>query len=67
MAQYFKRTTTTTRHEYVMPDPVNHAEFNKAMSLAEQELLATGRSIFDDTFHVTHNDDEVIIYWEAQA
>ena len=65
MAQYEARTRTTTVHEYVMPNPVNLAEFSKAMSYAYQEYTAaTGKNVSDDSTWVTHKDDEIIIYWE---
>jgi hypothetical protein len=65
MAVYYPRTKTTTTHEYVMPNPVNQAEFYKAMSYAHQEYLsAHHRDPSDDSIYVTHNDDEIVIYWE---
>jgi hypothetical protein len=65
MAQYGKRTKTTVRHEYVMPRPVNLGEVSKAMSAAYQDYTAaTGKNVTDDSIWLTHNDDELIIYWE---
>jgi len=64
MAQYYPRTKTTTVHEYVMPNPVNLAEFSKAMSYAYQEYQGGGRTLADDSIWVTHKDNEIIIYWE---
>jgi hypothetical protein len=65
MALWSKRTKETTRHEYVVPNPVNATEFTKALSAAYQDYTAaTGRNIADDTVWVTHADEEIIIYWE---
>lgn len=65
MAIYNERTRNTTVHEYVMPNPVNLAEFAKAMSAAYQEYTRiTGKNVADDSVWVTHADEEIIIYWE---
>lgn len=65
MAVFEKRARTVTTHEYVMPNPVNWVEYEKALSYALQEYRhAKGESISDDAIWVTHQDDEIIIYWE---
>lgn len=65
MALYTTREKETTRHEYVVPNPVNATEFSKALTAAYQDYQnATGRTIADDSLWVTHADDEIIIYWE---
>lgn len=65
MAQYEERTKTITRHEYVLPNPANHAEVGKALSGAYQDYKdAMGHGISDDSVWVTHADEEIIIYWE---
>jgi hypothetical protein len=65
MALYSERTSSTTRHEYVVPDPVNATEFTKALSAAYQAYQsATGRNVADDSVWVTRADEEIIIYWE---
>jgi hypothetical protein len=66
MAQYEQRSRTTERHEYVLPNPANHAEIGKALSGAYQDYKdATGRpGVPDDAVWITHADDEIIIYWE---
>jgi hypothetical protein len=65
VAQYECRTKTTTRHEYVLPNPCNWVEFSKAMSYAHQEYTsANGNPAADDSIWVTHADEEIIIYWE---
>lgn len=65
MALYTQRERATTRHEYVVPNPVNAAEFTKALSAAYQDYQsATGRNVSDDSIWVTHADEEIIIYWE---
>ena len=67
MAQFETRTKATTRHEYVLPNPVNQAEFNKALSVAYSDYSKSGKYIADDSVWVTHADEEIIIYWEEQA
>jgi len=65
VAQFEKRIKTTTVHQYVLPNPANHVEVNKALLHAYQEYTdATGKSVFDDSVWITHADDEIIIYWE---
>ena len=65
MAQFEKRIKSTTRHEYVLPNPANHAEIGKALGYAYQEYKdGTGKDIYDDSVWITHSDDEIIIYWE---
>jgi hypothetical protein len=67
MAQYEQRARETIRHEYVLPNPANHAEIGKALSAAYQDYkLATDRSVSDDAVWVTHADEEIIIYWEEK-
>jgi len=68
MAQFEKRINTTTRHEYVLPDPANHAEVHKALSYAYQEYKDNMRkaAVSDDAVWITHSDDEIIIYWEEK-
>jgi hypothetical protein len=67
MAQFEKRIRTTTAHQYVLPNPANQAEFQKAMSYAYQEYGDnTGREVYDDSIWVTHADEEIIIYWEEK-
>lgn len=65
MALYSERKKQTTRHEYVVPNPVNAAEFTKALSAAYQDYTReTGKQVADDSIWVTHADEEIIIYWE---
>jgi L-rhamnose isomerase len=65
MAVFEKRARTVTTHEYVMPNPVNWVEYNKAMNYALQECESVKRKpASDDAIWVTHEDDEIIIYWE---
>jgi hypothetical protein len=62
MAVYSQRVRQTIRHEYVLPNPVNAAEFSKALSAAYQDAPR----VADDTVWVTHADEEIIIYWEEK-
>lgn len=65
MAIYTQRKRTSVKHEYVLPNPVNQAEFNKAIMSAYADYSShTGRNIADDSVWVTHADEEIIIYWE---
>lgn len=66
MAQFEKRTRTTTRHEYVLPNPANHAEVHKALAYAYQEYAGhkNTASVSDDALWFTHTDEELTIYWE---
>jgi len=67
MAQYEQRVKTLTIHEYVLPNPANHAEVGKAFSGAYQDYKdAMGRGVSDDAVWITHADDEIIIYWEEK-
>jgi hypothetical protein len=68
MAVFEKRARTVTTHEYVMPNPVNWAEYEKALGYAHQEYMHAngGKSASDDSIWVTHPDDEIIIYWEEK-
>lgn len=66
MAQYEKRIRTTTRHEYVLATPANHAEVHKALSYAYQEYRDHMRTdaVSDDAVWITHGDEDITIYWE---
>jgi hypothetical protein len=64
MALYTERVQTTRRHEYVLPNPVNQAEFMKAISKAYQDYGDTMGQVADDSVWITHADEEIIIYWE---
>jgi hypothetical protein len=64
MATYTKRIRQTTRHEYVLPNPSNWAEFDKAMDASSRDFRDHVGSTSDDSIWVTHADEEIIIYWE---
>lgn len=69
MAAYEQRTTTTVRHEYVIPkESANWAEVGKAFSAAKQDMnkdAPQGTSFGgDDAAWVDADDDNIIIYWE---
>lgn len=68
MAQFDRRDRTTTRHEYVLSNPVNWAEVGKAFAAARQDMEAAGVSPdWDDVVWVTHADEEIVVYWETKG
>jgi hypothetical protein len=69
VAAYEHRTTTTVRHEYVIPkESANWAEVGKAFSAAKQDMnkdAGPGVSYSgDDAVWVDADDENIIIYWE---
>lgn len=64
MALYSERTRQTIRHEYVLPNPANWAEVDKAFSAAKRGYEDANGVPRDDSVWVTHADEEIIIYWE---
>jgi len=66
MADFGRRTVSTTRHEYVLDSPTNWGEMCKAAAVAIQEMPVRLRD-FDDTLLVEAGDDEVVIYWEDEG
>lgn len=69
MAAYEPRTTTSIRHEYVIPkESANWAEVGKAFSAAKQDMQedlpqGTARG-GDDAVWVDADEENIIIYWE---
>ncbi|MDQ0241194.1 hypothetical protein [Arthrobacter bambusae] len=60
-----QRTTTTVRHEYLVPQPAAYGNVLEAIDFARRDAGAAGVKIeHDDAMHVTHNDDNIIVYWE---
>lgn len=69
MAAYEQRTTTTTRHEYVIgKESANWAEVGKAFAACNADMnkdAPTGTSYGgDDAVWVDADEDNIIIYWE---
>lgn len=61
MAAYNRRTRTEVYQEVSLEWPTNVAELEKAITAARQSLVPGSER--DNTFMVTHNDDELIIRW----
>lgn len=62
-----KRVVTVDRHEWTLSSPAHHTEVEKAVAAANQEratLAARGTRTGD--VHVSANDDEVIVSFEAE-
>jgi len=60
-----QRTTVTTRHEYLVPQPAAYGDVLEAISIAKRDASAAGKDVsYDDALTVTHNDENIVIYWE---
>lgn len=64
MAVWERQTVTKTWVEYVLPNPTNWAEFDKAAAAARRDLEKAGRPIGDDTVEVIGRDDEIVLRFE---
>lgn len=64
MAVYSTRVVTIRRCEYVLPSPVNWAEYEKARSAiktaAESEGIDTS---YDDAITIEARDDEIVLFY----
>ena len=59
------RTRTTVRHEYVVPEPAAYGDVMEAISFAKRDASAAGKDTsYDDAMHVTHDDENIIVYWD---
>lgn len=59
------RTRVTTRHEYVVPQPAAYGDVQEAIMFAKRDAQAAGKDTsYDDAMHVTHDDENIIVYWE---
>lgn len=68
MSRVETRTSTRTRHEYLVPLGAARSDYYRAALMADQALEAAGREHHaDDAFRVTADDDHIIIYWEEEA
>lgn len=65
MSAVDQRSVTTIRHEYVVRNPAAWGDVREAMAFAERDMKAAGKDTrYDDAAHVTHDDDNIIVYWE---
>lgn len=68
MSAVEKRTTTTIRHEYIVPKPANWAEMGKAAAMAKRDMQAAGKDPqYDDAAWFDADDEHVILYWDEVA
>lgn len=63
MAAYNRRTRTEVFQEISLEWPTNVAELEKAIAAARQSLVPGSER--DNTFTVTHDDEELIIRWTS--
>ncbi|MBT2537219.1 hypothetical protein [Arthrobacter sp. ISL-69] len=60
-----RRNTTTVRHEYLVPQPAAYGDVQEAIMFAKRDASDAGKDTsYDDAMHVTHDDDNIIVYWE---
>ncbi len=65
MAAYNRRTRTSVIQEVALEWPTNVAELEKAIAAARRAIVpGTER---DNTFTVTHDDEELIIQWTSNV
>ena len=65
MAAYSRRTRTRVYQEVALAWPTNVAELEKAIAAARNTLVPGKER--DDTFTVTHDDEELIIQWVSHT
>lgn len=62
------RKRVTERHEYIVPQPAAYGDVNEAILFAKRDAEAAGHRMgFDDSLMVTHDDDNIIVYWEESS
>lgn len=62
MAEYQRRVyTPPTRVEYVLPNPTNWAEYDKAIHNVDAEVKRLGITPADDTVTIAATDEEIVI------
>jgi hypothetical protein len=60
------RTRTTVRHEYLVPQPAAYGDVLEAIDFAKRDAVDGGVNIsYDDALHVTHDDENIIVFWEV--
>lgn len=65
MSVVSNRTTVTTRHEYIVPQPAAYGDVLEAVAFAKRDATEAGKDTsYDDALTVTHDDDNIIVYWE---
>jgi hypothetical protein len=68
MSVVTNRTTVTKRYEYIVPQPAAYGDVQEAILFAKRDAEAEGVDVsYDDAMHVTHDDDNIIIYWEESS
>lgn len=68
MAVFTMRTTTKTWREFVLPNPTNWAEVNKAIAATRQALVTAGRDPqWDDVVEVAATDEEIVFRFEVRS
>jgi len=66
MSVVSQRTTTTVRHEYLVPQPAAYGDVQEAIAFAKRDASEAGiNTMYDDAMHVTHDDENIIVYWEG--
>lgn len=65
MAAYNRRTRIQTFQEVALEWPTNVAELEKAIAVARGTVVPGTEC--DDTFTVTHDDEELIIRWVSHT
>jgi hypothetical protein len=71
MPNYDRRTTTVTRHEYVLDGPTNAIEVFKMLNAATRDVatvmgIAVG-DLADDVVKVETEDATIVAYWEEHS
>ncbi len=71
MPNYDRRTTTVTRHEYVLDGPTNAVEVSKMLHAATQDVSTVKRirveDVGDDEIKVETEDATIVAYWEEHS
>ena len=61
------RRRVTERFEYFVPQPAAYGDVQEAILFAKRDAEAAGKDVsYDDALHVTHDDDNIIVYWEVE-
>ncbi len=71
MPSYDRRTTTVTRHEYVLDSPTNAVEVSKMLRNAAQDVATVKRinveDVADDEIKVVPEGEAIVAYWEESS
>jgi hypothetical protein len=61
------RTRVTTRHDYCVPQPAALGDVLEAIAFAKRDAIQAGvDTTYDDALTVTHDDENIIVYWEER-